>query len=131
MKRVIYALPLLVVACSAPQEAPKVEGFNVAYLDTTVHACEDFFQHTAGGWIAENPIPETETRWGRFNELIETNKHRLKSILEEVSTGTYEKGTDEQLIGDLFAIPMSNTTLYDTEFARILLFLEEVDAVNS
>ena len=73
------------------------------YLDTSVAPCEDFFQHTAGGWIDENPIPETETRWGRFNELIETNKHRLKTILEEVSAGTYEKGTDEQLIGDLFA----------------------------
>ena len=131
MKRVIYALPLLAVACSAPQEAPKVEGFNVAYLDTTVHACEDFFQHTAGGWIAENPIPETETRWGRFNELIETNKHRLKSILEEVSAGTYEKGTDEQLIGDLFASAMDSTTRNETGIAPLLPYLEEVDAVNS
>jgi len=131
MKRVIYALPLLAVACSAPQEAPKVEGFNVAYLDTTVHACEDFFQHTAGGWIAENPIPETETRWGRFNELIETNKHRLKSILEEVSAGTYEKGTDEQLIGDLFASAMDSITRNETGIAPLLPYLEEVDAVNS
>lgn len=131
MKRVIYALPLLAIACSAPQEAPKVEGFNVAYLDTTVHACEDFFQHTAGGWIAENPIPETETRWGRFNELIETNKHRLKSILEEVSAGTYEKGTDEQLIGDLFASAMDSITRNETGIAPLLPYLEEVDAVNS
>ena len=131
MKRVIYALPLLAVACSAPQEAPKVEGFNVAYLDTTVHACEDFFQHTAGGWISENPIPETETRWGRFNELIETNKHRLKSILEEVSAGSYEKGSDEQLIGDLFASAMDSITRNETGIAPLLPYLEEVDAVNS
>ena len=131
MKRVIYALPLLVVACSAPQETPKVEGFNVAYLDTTVHACEDFFQHTAGGWISENPIPETETRWGRFNELIETNKHRLKSILEEVSAGSYEKGSDEQLIGDLFASAMDSITRNETGIAPLLPYLEEVDAVDS
>ena len=131
MKRVIYALPLLAVACSAPQEAPKVEGFNVAYLDTTVHACEDFFQHTAGGWISENPIPETETRWGRFNELIETNKHRLKSILEEVSAGSYEKGSDEQLIGDLFASAMDSITRNETGIAPLLPYLEEVDVVNS
>ena len=131
MKRVIYALPLLAVACSAPQETPKVEGFNVAYLDTTVHACEDFFQHTAGGWISENPIPETETRWGRFNELIETNKHRLKSILEEVSAGSYEKGSDEQLIGDLFASAMDSITRNETGIAPLLPYLEEVDAVDS
>lgn len=131
MKRVIYALPLLAVACSAPQETPKVEGFNVAYLDTTVHACEDFFQHTAGGWISENPIPETETRWGRFNELIETNKHRLKSILEEVSAGSYEKGSDEQLIGDLFASAMDSITRNETGIGPLLPYLEEVDAVDS
>ena len=131
MKRVIYALPLLAFACSAPQETPKVEGFNVAYLDTTVHACEDFFQHTAGGWIAENPIPDTETRWGRFNELIEVNKFRLKSILEEVSTGTYDKGTDEQLIGDLFASAMDSTARNEEGIEPLLPYLEEVAAVTS
>ena len=103
MNKAILALPLVLVACTAPEQAVVVDAFDVNYLDTQVAPCEDFFQHTAGGWIDENPIPETETRWGRFNELIETNKHRLKTILEEVSAGTYEKGTDEQLIGDLFA----------------------------
>ena len=108
MKKVIFALPLVFAGCTAPETTKVAEAFDVKYLDHSVTACEDFFQHTAGGWIEENPIPETETRWGRFNELIETNKHRLRSILEEVSSGTYAKGTDEQLIGDLFASAMDS-----------------------
>src|SRR6056300_847267 len=131
MKKVLIALPLVIAACTTPEQASVVDAFNVNYLDTSVAPCEDFSQHTAGGWIEENPIPETETRWGRFNELIETNKHRLKSILEEVSAGTYEKGTDEQLIGDLFASAMDSITRNETGIAPLLPYLEEVDAVNS
>ena len=112
MKKAIVALPLVFAACTAPEKAPVAEAFDVRYLDHSVTACNDFFQHTAGGWIAENPIPKTETRWGRFNELIETNKHRLKSILEEVSSGTYANGTDEQLIGDLFASAMDLSLIH-------------------
>ena len=120
MKKLMFALPLAIAACTAPEEAPKVAAFNVDHLDTSVAPCEDFFQHTAGGWISENPIPDTETRWGRFNELIETNKFRLKSILEEVSAGTYEKGTDEQLIGDLFASAMDSTSRNEEGIAPLL-----------
>ncbi|NDD35287.1 MAG: hypothetical protein EBZ26_03100, partial [Flavobacteriia bacterium] len=131
MKKLLFALPLAIAACTAPEEAPKVAAFNVDHLDTSVAPCEDFFQHTAGGWISENPIPDTETRWGRFNELIETNKFRLKSILEEVSAGIYEKGTDEQLIGDLFASAMDSTSRNEEGIAPLLPYLEEVAAVTS
>ena len=131
MKKLMFALPLALAACTALKKAPKESAFNTDYLDTSVAPCEDFFQHTAGGWIAENPIPETETRWGRFNELIETNKIRLKAILEEVSSGSYEKGTDEQLIGDLFASAMDSTARNEQGIAPLLPYLEEVAAVTS
>lgn len=68
MKKVLLALPLVLAACTAPEQASVVDAFNVNYLDTSVAPCEDFFQHTAGGWIDENPIPETETRWGCLYE---------------------------------------------------------------
>jgi putative endopeptidase len=131
MKKVLLALPLVIAACTAPEQTSVTDAFNVNYLDTSVAPCEDFFQHTAGGWIDENPIPETETRWGRFNELIETNKHRLKTILEEVSAGTYEKGTDEQLIGDLFASAMDSLARNEAGLTPLMPYLEEVAGVAS
>ena len=131
MKKVIFALPLVFAACTAPETTKVAEAFDVKYLDHSVTACEDFFQHTAGGWIEENPIPETETRWGRFNELIETNKHRLRSILEEVSSGTYAKGTDEQLIGDLFASAMDSVTRNQAGLTPLEPYLDRVSQVTS
>ena len=127
MKKLVLALPLALAACATPAEdvAP---AFDLSALDTTVAPCEDFFQYTAGGWIAENPIPETEMRWGRFNGLIETNKQRLKEILEEVSAGEYAKGSDEQLIGDLFASAMDSVARNERGVAPLLPYLEEVDA---
>ena len=131
MKKVIFALPLVFAGCTAPETTKVAEAFDVKYLDHSVTACEDFFQHTAGGWIEENPIPETETRWGRFNELIETNKHRLRSILEEVSSGTYAKGTDEQLIGDLFASAMDSVTRNQAGLTPLEPYLDGVSEVTS
>lgn len=133
MKKILSIASLAIMAsCAAP--APQKVGeaaFDVKYIDTTVAACDDFFQHTAGGWIAENPIPETETRWGRFNLLRENNKIRVKSILEEVSAGTYEKGSDEQLIGDLFASAMDSISRNEQGIDPLLPYLEEVVGVAS
>ena len=131
MKKAIVALPLVFAACAAPETTEVAEAFDVNYLDHSVTACEDFFQHTAGGWIEENPIPETETRWGRFNELIETNKHRLRSILEEVSSGTYAKGTDEQLIGDLFASAMDSVARNQAGLTPLEPYFDGVSEVTS
>lgn len=124
----VFALAL--ASCTAPSEAPtktKTAAFPLESLDTTTAVCEDFFQYTAGGWIAENPIPSTETRWGKFNELIENNRIRIKSLLEEVSANTYDKGSDEQLIGDLFASSMDSTARNEKGIAPLLPFLDEVD----
>ncbi|MEY2963211.1 MAG: hypothetical protein RL754_472 [Bacteroidota bacterium] len=132
MKKLFIALPLLAAAsCAAPQKEAVKPSFDLASLDTTVAPCQDFFQYTAGGWIEANPIPDTETRWGKFNELIETNKHRLKEILEEVSAGTHEKGTDAQLIGDLFASAMDSTSRNAAGLAPLIPYIDEVNEVES
>ena len=59
---------------SSPAPSPK---FDVANMDRNVDPCVDFYKFACGGWMAKNPIPPDQTRWGQFNELIEHNMAEL------------------------------------------------------
>src|SRR5689334_6708286 len=78
-------------------------GFNVANLDRSANACQDFNQFANGGWIAKNPIPAAYSRWGSFEELNEQNQNVLHDILEElVKKPNLAKGSNEQKVADFY-----------------------------
>ena len=127
-------------ACGGSHESKDMEkekrnvvpAFDVASLDTTIAPCENFFHFSSNGWIAENPIPESEPRWGRFNELIEANNEKIKGILEEFSDKeNLKKGTDEQLIGDLYHSGMDSTTIENNGLKVVEPIFEKIAAVDS
>lgn len=74
-----------------------------SYMSKTVKADEDFFQFANGGWVAANPVPPSESRWGSFNELDKANKIKLTTILEDAKKAKDVKGSQNQLLGDYFA----------------------------
>lgn len=131
-------LASFVISCGPQkkQEEPnKEEGFpafDLANMDTTVAPCHDFFQYTGGGWIANNPIPSTESRWGQFNILIEENNKKLKGILEELSQKKgLKKGTQEQQIGDLYHSVMDSSKIEKDGLTHLQPFLDELASVSS
>ncbi len=107
-------------------------AFDTVNLDRSVHPCEDFFQFTAGGFILNNPIPESEGRWGQFNILIESNNEKIKVILDEFSNKTdLKKGSDEQLIGDLYFSGMDSSKIEADGLSHLQSILDEVEAISS
>jgi len=122
MKQWYYALALTAVlgACQQKNEdKQKIDSTEVAAVppidlsnfDTTVSPCEDFFQYVNGGWIKKNPVPETESRWGSFNEVYERNQKILKEIAEKAAEAKAPKGSNEQLVGDFYASGMDSLTI--------------------
>src|SRR3954454_16060080 len=63
-------------------------GFDVANMDKTAAACENFFQYANGGWTKNNPVPAAYSRWGRFDELQDKNRDVLHQILEDAAKNT-------------------------------------------
>lgn len=90
----------------------KSAGIDVKNIDSTVKPTDDFYQFVNGNWIKNNPIPETESRWGSFSELEIQNKNKLRTILEEASSNKSAKaGSNEQKIGDFYAVAMDSVKL--------------------
>ena len=63
--------------------AQKSPGFDPAALDHSADPCANFYQYACGGWMAANPIPSDQSRWGRFDALRENNRTILREILED------------------------------------------------
>lgn len=135
-KRVLVAaMSAVVVACQQPQaveESPKTLGFNLADLDTTVDPCDNFYQYVAGGWVKNNPIPGTESRWGNFNILVEENNAKVRGLLDSVSAaGNLKKGDYAQLVGDFYKSAMDSTAVEEKGTEPLRPFFNLIEGFNS
>src|SRR4051794_12551631 len=104
-------LSLLPLAAQNSAGADGVSGFDPNSLDRSVSACQNFYQYACGGWMARNPIPPDQARWGRFNQLVENNRQVLREILEKAATMTPNRSPDEQRIGDYYAACMDEAAI--------------------
>src|SRR4051794_34495622 len=52
-------------------------AFDVTRMDRSVDACDDFFSFANGNWVKSTPIPPSQSRWGSFNMLSESNRDVL------------------------------------------------------
>ncbi len=104
-------------------------GFNPKDADKATSPQNDFFHHINGSWIKENAIPDSESRWGAFMVLrLETEK-QLKTILEDLKKKKAGKGTNEQMIRDLFHSGMDmkkRNTLGASPLAPLRTHIEKV-----
>ena len=108
-------------------EKGKTTTFDVNYLDKSVRPQDDFFQFSNGTWVKNNPIPSTESRWGSFNELEQTNMTKLTAIMEDLSQN--KKGDNlEAYLGNYYASFMDKATRNDISWKVIA---PDLDAVKN
>ncbi|MFN4299078.1 MAG: M13 family metallopeptidase [Thermaurantimonas sp.] len=120
---VVSAISLTIVTCKSVKtdsagaytksEKQVIPGFDISLLEPKYSPCEDFYQYTTARWMERNPIPESESRWGSFNILIEKNNERLYQILQEYSNKNVpsEKYSARQLCADFYAAAMDSATI--------------------
>jgi putative endopeptidase len=85
-----------------PAGLPSIPAFDITALDKTVDPCVDFYKYACGGWMAKNPLPSDQTRWGRFDQLQERNREVLHAILEVAARRDPKRSAVMQKIGDFY-----------------------------
>ncbi|HEX6098206.1 MAG TPA: M13 family metallopeptidase [Thermoanaerobaculia bacterium] len=145
MKRAILLFTAFVAAACAttPKPAPAPEpprpkpllglhGFDLAQVDRSVSPCDNFYRYATGGWQKANPLPATYARYGRFEEVADRNRNRLRDILESAAKAENpEPGSATQKIGDFWSACMNESALEAQGAGPIQPDLARIDAINS
>ena len=140
-KRIIVKfLPLfiLLIGISCKKEA-EVEKQDVAlssgvlkeYMDTQVKPGDDFSAYVNGTWMKNTEIPADKSSYGIGYILHEESEDNVKKIIEGSASGDFEKGSDEQKVGDLYKSYMDTQTRDKLGASPLQKDFEKVDAINN
>ncbi len=102
----IAATVAIATSCSAPQKGSEKElySFDESMMDKSVKPSEDFYRFANGTWLKNKVLPETEKRYGSFNEVKDRNDSLIKNIvLTAAETENSQAGSANQLIGDYYS----------------------------
>ena len=128
---------LIIVGCSQENKDQKIHenhpiAFDTNYIDSTTSPCENFYQYAIGNWQANNPVPETESRWMAFNILNEENRKKLLKIVDDVAqNNNVKQGTEEQMIRDFYRSGMDTLAIESKGISEISDLLSRIDNATS
>ncbi len=96
-------------AAVAEKKSKSIDEIN---FNKSVKPGDDFYNYVNGNWLKRNPLPETESRWGSFNILDDSTRHRVKAIVEETSKRKdVENGSAQQKIRDFYNAAMDTVAI--------------------
>jgi putative endopeptidase len=113
----------------APAPAPRPTigsfGFDVAGMDRSVAAGEDFYRFANGTWSRNTAIPADRSNYGMFTVLTDLSLERTRAILDEA------RGDANSAIGRAYASYMDEAGVEARGLAPIQPWLARVRALST
>lgn len=107
------------------------KAFDPSRMDTSVNACNDFFQYANGSWVNNTQIPAAYSRWGTFNILADNNQNVLKAVLDKAETTKAASGSSEQMIGDYYASCMDEAAIEKAGAKPLDVYFKQINSLKT
>lgn len=134
MKKGILIMSVAIMAaatsCGTESAGEKVPAIDLANLDPSISAKEDFYQYATGGWQKNHPLKPEYSRYGSFDVLRENNEIRLNELFQGLSSVKAEKGSVQQKISDLYAMGLDSTRLNAEGVNPVKPYLDALESVK-
>ena len=131
IKKVFMMMTLSSMSMMAMAQEPLKSGIDLTDLNPTVQPGEDFFEYACGGWMKKNPLPAAYSRFGSFDRLAEDNNKRINGILKELLENTYQEGTVEQQLSDLYKLAMDSARREKDGIAPVMPIIQKMEAAKT
>jgi len=99
-------------------------GVKVSNMDLSVSPGESFYDYACGGWVKDNPLPAAYSRFGSFDVLQQQCEKQMTSIIQELSSHNYAKGTNEQKISDYYKLAMDSVRRNKEGYVPVKKYLD-------
>ncbi len=114
------------------EEKEEVHGINLAYMDTTTTAKEDFFRYVNGAWLDSTEIPNDRSRWGSFDELRQRTDEDALALLEETAKSEdLDASTDQAKAVFLYKSIMDTVARNEQGVEPVKPYLAKIDKIQS
>jgi putative endopeptidase len=125
---------IAITACKhkdASSNAPdRTVFFDKSGMDTTVKPGENFFLYANGAWVKKTKIPASETGWGTFYVLRDSNENKIHNILNDAAAHDDTAGSINQKVGDLFKSGMDTAAIEKLGYDPLKPQLAKINAVK-
>lgn len=128
MKKAILSFLILQALNCLSQKA----GINFSYIDSSANPRNDFYTFCNGKWQKSFVLPESDPRYGSFNEINNNNLKNIKVILDNASKNkAAAPNSNAQKLRDFYNIAMDSVNADKLAFAPIREQLAKIDAVKT
>ncbi len=116
-------------AAATPVAAPTV-GVDLAGMDTSVAAGDDFYAYANGRWQKTTEIPADRASTGVFYSVFEKAEKRLSDLVLGLQKTHPAAGSNERKIADYYAAWMDEAGIEAHGLAPLQARLDAVDAIK-
>lgn len=128
MKKAILSFLILQALNCLSQKA----GINFSYIDSSANPRNDFYTFCNGKWQKSFVLPESDPRYGSFNEINNNNLRNIKVILDNASKNkAAAPNSNAQKLRDFYNNAMDSAKADKLGFDPIRTQLAKIDNVKT
>jgi putative endopeptidase len=102
-------------------------GIRLNYIDSSANPRNDFYTFCNGKWQKNFVLPESDSRYGSFNEINDNNLKNIKLIYDgALANKTAKPGSNPQKLRDFYMVAMDSASADKLDLKPITPLLNQI-----